>query len=323
MKINVLDASTLGADLDLSVLEMNGKHKLTVWQTTSQDEMAEHLVGADILLLNKIKLNSETLSDFLADRERYPLKLICETATGYDNIDIDLCRRIGIAVTNVIGYSSYSVSQVTASIVLSLVNHLPEYAGYVNDGSYSKSGCANSLTPVFHELYDKTWGVLGLGRIGRQTAKIAEALGCRVLATKRTPDSEITCVDVDTLCRESDILTIHVPLNDETYKILNRDRIASMKHDAILVNMARGAVIDEQAVADAILGGQLGGFGADVYSVEPFLDGHPFCKILEDPRVCLTPHMSWGAYEARVRCIDEIVENIKAFERGERRYRVD
>ena len=222
-----------------------------------------------------------------------------------------------------VGYSSDSVAQITAGIVLSLVNHLPEYSGFVKNGDYSRGGCANMLVPVFHELRGKTWGILGLGRIGRQTARIAEAHGCRMIGTRRGEDPEYRTVDVDTLCRESDILTVHVPLSDATRAIINRERLSLMKRDAILVNMARGAVTDEAAVADAVLEGRLGGFGADVYSIEPIPTAHPYMKICHMKNVCLTPHMSWGAYEARVRCINEIAENIRSFENGDTRCRVD
>ena len=154
-------------------------------------------------------------------------------------------------------------------------------------------------------------------------AKVAKAFGCRVLVCKRTPEEGCEVTDLDTLCAESDILTVHVPLTDETRGSINRERLALMKSSAILVNVARGAVTDEEALAEAVLQGRLGGLGVDVYSTEPFLDEHPFQKLLGLDNVCLTPHMAWGAYEARVRCLQEVAENIRAFNRGEKRSRVD
>lgn len=319
MNITVLDAATLGGDIDLSVLEMGGKHTLCINAATAPDEIMERVRSSDVVVLNKIKLGEHNLPPVGEGRT----KLICVTATGYDNIDLAACRRRGIGVCNVVGYSSDSVAQITVSIVLNLVNHLDEYTNFVRSGEYSQSGCANRLTPVFHELRGKTWGVLGMGRIGKQTARIAEAFGCRVIACKRTPDADFECVDIDTLLKESDILTIHVPLSDATRGLVSADKLAQMKPSAVLVNMARGAVTDEAAIARAVLEGKIAAFGADVYSVEPFGKDHPFASLLECKNVCLTPHMSWGAYEARERCIAEIVENIKAYEAGENRCRVD
>lgn len=319
MNITVLDAATLGGDINLSVLEMDGVHSLTVYQNTSAEEICERVSAADVVVLNKIKLGEHNLPPV----ENCNTKLICVTATGYDNIDLAACRRRGIGVCNVVGYSSDSVAQMTVAIVLNLVNHLDEYTSFVRSGEYSASGCANRLTPVFHELRGKTWGVLGLGRIGKQTARIAEAFGCRVIACKRTPEDGFDCVDIDTLFRESDILTIHVPLSDSTRGLVDAEKLGMMKPSAVLVNMARGAVTDEAAVANAVLDGRIAAFGADVYSVEPFGKEHPFTALLGQSNICLTPHASWGAYEARERCILEIVENIKAYEKGATRCRVD
>lgn len=319
MKITVLDAATLGGDIDLSVLEMGGEHTLCVYAGTSPDEVTDRVRSADVVVLNKIKLGEHNLPPVGEGNT----KLICVTATGYDNIDLDACRRRGIGVCNVVGYSSDSVAQITVSIVLNLVNHLDEYTNFVRSGVYSASGCANRLTPVFHELRGKTWGILGLGRIGKQTAKVADAFGCRVIACKRTPDPDFECVDIDTLFRESDVLTVHVPLSDATRGLVSAEKLALMKNSSILVNMARGAVTDEAAVTKAVLDGKIAAFGADVYSVEPFGAEHPFTSLLDLKNVCLTPHMSWGAYEARERCILEIIENIKAYEAGDTRCRVD
>ena len=319
MNITVLDAATLGGDLDLSVLQMNGAHRLTVYQNTSAEEISARVSDADVVILNKIKLGEHNLPPVGEGNT----KLICVTATGYDNIDLSACRRRGIGVCNVVGYSSDSVAQMTVAIVLNLVNHLDEYTSFVRSGEYSASGCANRLTPVFHELRGKTWGILGLGRIGKQTARIAEAFGCRVIACKRTPEEGFECVDMETLFRESDILTVHVPLSDATRGLVDEDKLNLMKPSAVLVNMARGAVTDEAAVARAVLDGRIAAFGADVYSVEPFGTDHPFTALLGLSNVCLTPHASWGAYEARERCILEIVENIKSYENGDTRCRVD
>lgn len=315
MTIAMLDTATLNDDLDLSIFDEFGTVRR--YALTTSEELPSRADGCDVLILNKVKINPKTLPD------TGNVKLICVTATGVDNIDLDYCRERGIAVCNVSGYSTDSVAQLTVAMVLSLSNHLPAFQRFVNSGAYTQSGKPNHLMPVFCELRGKTWGIYGYGNIGEQVAKVAEALGCRVLVCKRSPIDGREITDLDTLCAKSDILTIHVPLTDETRGSLNRERLALMKSSAILVNVARGAVVDEEAVTDAIIDGRLGGFGVDVYSTEPFPAEHPFNRLLEMDQVCLTPHMAWGAYEARVRCLQEIVENIRAFNRGERRSRVD
>lgn len=314
MKIKILDASTMGADMDLSAFRNFGE--LTVYDKTSPDKVASNISDAEIVIINKVKVGAQNLS------ECKNLKLICVMATGYDNIDVQYCKENNIAVCNVVGYSSQSVAQITVAMVLSLVSHLNEYRAAVADGSYTRIGVANMLTPVYHEISRKTWGIIGYGNIGSQVGRVAEALGCKVIVNKRTPSEDMTCVDIDTLCREADIITVHTPLTDETRNLINEQRIKSMKSDAIVVNMARGLVADEAALADAIENAKLGGLGIDVYSVEPFGEDHPYARISGLPNVCLTPHMSWGAYEARVRCLDEVMKNIQAFLNGENRNRV-
>ena len=314
MKICVLDAATLGEDLDLTPLSQLGE--VTVYEQTPPALVRERIVGHDVVIINKVKLNGDTLPE----GEDAPA-LICICATGYDNIDLEVCRARGIGVANVVGYSSESVTQVTVGLVLSLMTHLRDYTTSTADGSYTHGGCANRLTPTYHEVAGLTWGVLGAGKIGSRVADVARALGCRVLTCRRHPDGQ--SVDLDTLLRESDIITVHTPLTAETRGLIGKEEIAKTKQGVILVNMARGAVTGEAALADAVLTGHIGGLGADVFSVEPFSEDHPFFAIRNHPSVLLTPHMSWGAYEARARCLDEVVKNIQAFERGEERNRVD
>ena len=211
----------------------------------------------------------------------------------------------------------------TVTMALSLLSHLPVYQRFTASGEYSRQKMMNRIEPVFHEIAGKTWGIIGFGNIGRQVARVAEALGCRILVCKRTPVEGYTNVDVDTVCREADIISIHTPLSDETRGMISEERIALMKKDAILVNVARGAVADEAALAKAVLEGRLGGLGVDVYSTEPYPEDHPYSAIAALDNVCLTPHMAWGAYESRKRCVEEIGENIRSFMDGGRRNRVD
>lgn len=314
MKIVILDKSTLGDDIDLTPIYKLGE--CTEYPTTPLEQVSERVKDAQVIVTNKIKLNAETLKG--ADS----LRLICVAATGYDNIDTAYLKEKGIALCNVPGYSTDSVAQVTVSMALSLVTHLNVYRDFVHSGEYSKSGVANKLSPVYHEVSSMTWGVLGGGAIGTAVAKVAQALGCRVLVCRRKQEGDFPLADIDTLCRESDILSIHLPLSDETRGILSRERIASMKKTAVVVNTARGAVTDEMALADAIREERLGALGVDVYSVEPFTNEHPFYDILSYDNVCLTPHMGWGSAEARARCVRMMAENISRFFAGETHNRI-
>ncbi len=315
MRIVFLDAATIGDDLTYENFEQIGE--VVVYPTTNEDEFASHIDGADVVVINKLKLNANNLP--VAKN----LKLICLAATGFDNVDLDYCRKVGIGVCNVVGYSTQSVAQLTLSMALSLYTHLGEYTDFVRSGEYTQRGLANRLTPVYHEIAGRTWGIVGYGNIGKQVARVAAAMGCRVLVYKRTPVEDAECVDFDTICQKSDILSLHVPLNDQTRNLLDAEHIAMLKKDAVVINVARGAVTDEAILAQAILEDRIGGLGIDVYSKEPFGGDHPFNKIKHLPNVLLTPHMAWGGYETRVRLLGEIRENIVSFYNGEKRCRVD
>ena len=311
MKITVLDANTLGEDIDVSRISSVGE--ITVYDFTPADKVAERIKGCDVVVLNKVKLNEENLS------EARNLKLICVTATGYDNIDTAYCKSRGIQVSNIVGYSTNSVAQVTVATVLELATHIREFNQYVTSGDYTQSGVANKVCPAFYELSGKTWGIIGLGNIGKKVAAVAEAFGCKVIAFKRTPDENYNCTDLETLCKSSDIISIHTPLTDSTRGLIGKRELDIMKPSVILYNAARGAVTDEAAIAEAVLANNIGAFGCDVYSVEPFPADHPMQKIANLKNVCLTPHMAWASYEARELCIDEVIKNIIAFKNGSKR----
>lgn len=315
LKISILDAGTLGDDIDFSMFNVFGS--VNIYDKTKQEDIAGRIEDADVIIVNKIKLNEANL-DF-ADK----LKLICVTATGFDNIDIDYCRKRGIAVCNVKGYSTDSVAQVTMAMALSLINKLPQYDTYVKNLSYTGSGVQNCVSPVFHEMSRLTWGVVGLGNIGKRVAKLAKAFGCNVLAYKRTPDPEFECVTIEELCKEADIISVHLPLSEETYKLIDKQLISKMKKTAIVINVARGAVVDETELVKAIQEEKIGGLGIDVYSTEPMTQDSPYTQITDRNNVIFTPHMAWAAYESRVRCMEEIVKNIYSFFEGELCNRVD
>ena len=179
------------------------------------------------------------------------------------------------------------------------------------------------MYPAFHELAGKTWGIVGAGNIGKKVARIAEAFGCRVIVCRRKADPDYPTVDIDTLCRESDVITVHTPLNEQTRGLISGERIAMMKQGVLFVNVARGAVTDEAAPADAVKSGKIGGLGVDVFTEEPIPATNPLYAVREHPAVCLTPHMAWGAVEARQRCVNEMAENIRAYFAGEIRCRVE
>ena len=315
MKIVILDKAAMGLDTPIDVLYEFGD--VVSFDESNNDEAVERSSKADIIILNKVRVTRELMT------KSKNLKLICVFATGYDNIDIQAARELGIGVCNVPGYSTDSVTLYTLSTVLALCSHIMEYNRFVRTGEYSDSGIANRLTPVYHELSGKTWGIIGYGNIGRSVARVARALGAHVIYNKRTPSSDHGFVDIDTLCRESDIITIHCPLNDDSRGLINKERILTMKKDVILVNEARGAVLDEEAIANAVEEGRIAGFGCDVYSTEPFGNEHPFYRIKDRNNVILTPHCAWGSYEARVRCISIIAENIKAYREQKILNRVD
>ncbi len=313
MKITVFDLDTLGNDLDLSPLTALGE--CCFYPATKPDALLERIGETEVAIINKIKMTRQVLD--AAPR----LKLICVAATGYDNIDLAACRERGIGVCNVPGYSTHSVAMVTVAMALNLMMKLPTFARFVETGSYTASGLPNCLTPSFHDLCGKTWGIVGYGNIGRKVAEIARAFGCRVLYSRSSADPESS--HVDTICRESDIISLHCPLNDSSRGLIGKERLALMKKSAILVNVARGAVCDEQAVAEAVLTGQIGAFGCDVFSQEPFGADHPFWQIKDKENVCLTPHIAWASFGARTKVVQEMAANIVAFTGGSMRNRVE
>ena len=315
MKIVVLDAASLGEDVDLSPILNLGE--ATVYEVNRQETLVSCIGDAEVIVSNKAKLTAQVL-------EQVPnVKLICVTATGFDTVDTGYCRTRGIGVCNVPGYSTDSVAQLTVALALNLATHLGEYREFVHSGAYSAGNIANKLSPCWNELTGKTWGIIGGGNIGNRVAHIAKALGCRVVMYRRNPDPEFETVDLNTLCETSDIISIHLALNDQTRGMVGGAQIGRMKKNAIVVNVARGAVTDEEALTRAIEENCIGALGVDVYSVEPFGKDHPFSRILDRDNVCLTPHMAWGSIESRNRCIAKVAENIAAFYRGECLNRVE
>ncbi len=314
MKISVLDIATLGDDLNFDSINRLGD--VTVYDITRQEDVIDRIRDAEVLILNKVKLTCENLP------HAKNLKLICITATGFDNVDLEYCRAHNIGVCNVAGYSTDSVVQLTIAMAFSLATNLGSFDSYVKSKKYTNSGVFNCVKPVFREISALTWGVVGLGNIGSKVADIAKTMGCNILAYKKTPTDTYTCVDIDTLCKKSDIISIHTPLCAETHHLINEKRLSMMKDGAILINVARGSVVDETAVAEAVINKKLGGLGVDAYSIEPMQPDSPYQKILNCENVIFTPHMAWGAIDSRQRCMDEVAKNIESFINGEKRSRL-
>ncbi len=315
MKITLFDIDTVGKDIDLSPITALGDCE--IYGFTEAEQVKERIINTEIAVINKIKMTKAVIDAAKS------LKLICVSATGFDNIDTAYCRSKGIGVANVPAYSTDSVALITVAQVLGLISRLNEYSEFVKSGEYSISGMPNKIYPVFNDLRGKTWGVVGYGSIGKQVASVARAFGCKVIYNKNTPVAEEGYRDIDTLCSESDIITLHCPLNDGTRGVINASRIDKMKNGVVLVNTSRGAVCDERSVADGVISGKIGGFGCDVYSAEPFAESHPYNKIKSLPNVCLTPHMAWASFEARTRVVKEMAENISDFINGKKRNRVE
>ena len=315
MKIVILDAEMIGKDIPFDGFLSLGE--VIIHDFSTPAEIPERIRDAEVILTNKCRLSG----DILAAAPR--LKLILEAATGFDNIDVEYCRNHGVGVCNVKGYSSPSVATLTTAMALGLLCHLNEYDAYCRSGDYTRSGKFNLLAPPYSEAEGKTWGIVGMGDIGRRVAAVAKALGCEVVCFQRHPDAEYPTLSLEELIRRSDIISLHVPLNDGTRGMIGEKELSLLKPGAILINMARGPVVDEEAVARALAENRLGGFGCDVFSIEPFPEDHPYQKIKTLPNVILTPHMAWGSIEARRRLMNEMQENLCAFLRGERRNRID
>ena len=317
MKIVELDRETLGYDIDTSVLKTIGsfeEHEAADLETTR-----EYIKDADVIIFNKTKMNEELLKD------APNVKLLAITATGFDNIDLEYCKSRGIAAANVKAYSTPAVAQHTFAMALFILEKISYYDEYVKSGKYSSQSGFCNFDEKYNELSGKTWGIIGMGNIGRSVAKIAEAFGCKVIFYSASGNSNCTDyerVDLDTLLKESDVLSIHCPLSDRTRNLINRDTLKLMKKSAILINVARGPVVNDADLAEALNNGTIAGAGLDVLGVEPMEKDNPLGLIKDSRKLLITPHMAWASVESRQRCFDEVLLNIKAFIEGRERNRL-
>jgi glycerate dehydrogenase len=310
MNIVLLDAETLGNDLDLSSLERFGT--LTIYSRTAPDETNRRIRDAEIVITNKVVLDRERL--MLATR----LKLVCIAATGMNNIDLEAAAGMGIAVKNVAGYSTKGVVQHTFAMLLSLGEQIGYYDGYVKSGEWSRSNLFTHLGRPFSEICGKEWGIIGLGSIGSEVAGIAEAFGAKVsyFATSGIPhNGRWPHRSLEELLERSDILSIHAPLNNRTRDLIGAKELALMKEGTILLNLGRGGIIDEAALAVELNRRELYA-GLDVTEAEPIPEDSPLLSLTHPERLLITPHIAWTSRESRARLLAGIVRNIEEFLNG-------
>ena len=308
MKIVFLDAKTIGEDIDLSGFDALGEVVKYGFSTT--EEARERSKDADVLILNKVQVNQQTIGE--ADH----LKLVCVTATGTNNLDKEYLDKRGIAWRNVAGYSTESVAQHTFAMLFYLLEKLPYYDDYVKSEKYVNDVSFTHFAKAFHELSGMTYGIIGLGNIGRRVADIAKAFGCRVIyysTSGRNSQPGYERVDFDELLEQSDIVSIHAPLDENTLGLMNKEAFAKMKNSAILLNVGRGPIINEVDLAEALNNKTIAAAGLDVLSVEPMQEDNPLRGIKDSELLLITPHIAWAGVEARNRLMGIILGQIKEF----------
>ena len=312
MKIVVLERNSVGLDVSVDSIKDFGDVDIYA-NTVTVEEIKERVKDADIIIANKAKMNEETLKD------AQNVKLICEFATGYDNIDLNYCKSRGILVANVRDYSTAAVAQHTFALALYILEKLPYYDNYVKSGTYGNQSRFSNFDMIFRELEGMTWGIVGMGNIGRKVAKIAESFGCNVIFYSASGNSTCTDyerVDFDTLLEKSDVLSLHCPLSEKTKDLIDYKALKKMKKSAILVNVARGAVVNNPDLYQALVEEEIYGAGLDVLEKEPIDPENPLGKFMDSNRLIITPHMAWASVEARERVVKGAYDNIQNFLNG-------
>ncbi len=312
MKIVVLERNSVGTDISVDYSELG--EVVYYENTVTVEETAERIKDADIVVANKAPINEQSLKD------APNVKLVCEFATGYDNVDIAYCKSRGILVANVVDYSTAMVAQHTFALAFYVGQKLRHYDEYVKSGAYAAQSRFSNFDVPFHELDGKTWGIIGMGNIGQRVARIAESFGCKVIFHSVTGKSKVTAyeqVDFDTLLAESDYLSLHCPLSDLTRNLIDANALSKMKKSAILINVARGAVVNNHDLYEALEHDVIAGAGLDVIEKEPITADNPLSKLQDSNKLFITPHLAWASVEARKRCVEGVRLNIKAFMNGE------
>lgn len=306
MKIVILDALTFGETL------LGGFFKLgdvDIFQTTSSEETQERIAHCTVIVTNKVVITSEHMANTPS------LKLICVAATGMNNVDLEAAKKRGIEVKNVSGYSTDSVIQHTFSMLFYLMGRSRYYDEYVKNGSYSRSKIFTDISKPFFELKGKRWGIIGLGTIGQGVANIAKAFGaevCYYSTSGKNNSEDFLHVELEQLLKTSHIISIHAPLNDKTLNLLDYEQLLMCREEAIVLNLGRGGIVNEEAVARIVDERELY-FGLDVLKQEPMERNHPLLSVINRDRLYITPHIAWTSVEARDRLIEGVVENIKSF----------
>lgn len=314
--IVLLDGKTMGP-FDFSILSELGNFKY--YDFTTEEEVVDRIKEANVIITNKVVLNENNL------KEAKNLEIICEMATGYNNIDIEYARNNSIAVTNVAGYSTNTVVQHTFAVLLNLYNKIAYYDDYVKSGKYTDSDIFTHLDKPFNDISGKTFGIIGLGEIGKKVARIAEAFGAKVIyysTSGKNSTDEFERVNFEELLNRSDIISIHAPLNERTLGLINYEAMKKMKKSAVLINMGRGPIVVEEDLAKAIEEDLIGGAALDVFEKEPMNKDNMLLKVKNKEKLILTPHIAWASIESRTRLFNEMVENIKAFYKGDMRNRI-
>ncbi len=306
MKIVFLDQATLGDDIDLSAFATLGE--LKVFATTAQSEVVERLKGAQVAIINKVKLSKDVL-------EQLPdLKLIAVAATGTDNIDKVTADNLGISVKNVAGYSTASVVQHTFSLLFYLLEDLPYYQQFTSSHHWQESTIFTHFKS-FSELANMRIGIIGLGIIGQEVAKVSKAFGaqiCYYSTSGTNRNSDYTRVELEELLKTCDVITIHAPLNDKTIHLLNIKNLTLLKENAILLNLGRGGIINEQDLVEVLKTKKIK-VGLDVLASEPPMLNDPVNKLVDYPGVIITPHIAWASLESRKRLVEKVFQNVQSF----------
>lgn len=305
MKIVFLDAATMG---DVSFDPIREKGELVLYESSDTEEARERVADCDVLIVNKIVVD-KTLIDSAP-----MLRLICEAATGVNNIDVEYAGERGIPVRNAVGYSTDSVVQSTFMHILSLMGNAPYFDAAVKSGHYSKSGIFTDVSVAWNELSGKTIGVIGMGNIGRKVARVAEAFGMRVVYYSTSGTSHCTeypSLPLEELLKVADVVSIHAPLNERTRGLIGENELRLMKPSAFLVNAGRGGIVDEAALARAVDEGTIAGAALDVFAIEPLPSDSPLLKVSHPQRLRFSPHIAWASVEARERLVRQIAENIQ------------
>ncbi len=315
-EIVFLDYATLGST-KLSSIQKLGK--TSIYELCAKSEIVERAKNAQIIITNKVVLDEEILSGLPQ------LKLICVAATGVNNIDLEACKKCGIAVSNVKGYSTPSVAQTMFSSLLSYVSKTAFFDKYVKDGSYAKSPIFTCMEQEFFEVRGKTLGIIGFGEIGQSVAKIARSFGIKVVyysTSGQNSQRGYKRVELEQLLQMSDFISVNCALNDKTKNLLGADMLSKIGGRSVLMNFARGGIVDEAAVSDALNTGKLGAYITDVFEKEPIVASSPLFNVKDKNKLALTPHIAWASIEARDRLVKEIALNIKAFLDGKSKNRV-